>query len=225
VGAPEARQDHLSGARRVDIEHRPAEGPGEPQAAGVRTFGGLSAAYKLCAKLGLAEAIDRALGRPAPLRQALLVGQLITLAAMNRTCCPRSKRQLADWQKAHGACAPSAGPRLGALLQALLGCGGQALRRGDRQGEDRDSALRHRALRDRACSADLRGHRLRDLHRLGRRQGRDRLGVGRPREAAATCGLIGLFALRGRRGHPPALQPALRRAIATTPRTFPRQLG
>lgn len=85
--------------RAEDIEHRLAEGPGEPQAVQVRSFGAVSAAYKLCAELQVAESIDRALGPSALSRAAVSVGQMITLAAINRACRPRSKRQLADWHK------------------------------------------------------------------------------------------------------------------------------
>ena len=44
----------------------------------------------------MAEAIDRALGRRAR-RTSLSVGEMVMLAAINRACKPRSKRQLGDW--------------------------------------------------------------------------------------------------------------------------------
>jgi transposase len=81
--------------RAEDIERRLAEGPGEPKAIEVRGFGAVAAALRLTRELGISEAIDRQLrdrrGRGPS------VGELITLAAINRACSPRSKRQLADW--------------------------------------------------------------------------------------------------------------------------------
>lgn len=67
----------------------------EPRAVEVRSFGAVAAALRVARELGLAAAIDRALG---PSRgRGPSVGELITLAAINRACAPRSKRQLADW--------------------------------------------------------------------------------------------------------------------------------
>ena len=67
----------------------------EPKAVEVRSFGAVAAALAVARRLGLAEAIDRALPPaggtgPSP-------GKLIELAAINRACAPRSQRQLADW--------------------------------------------------------------------------------------------------------------------------------
>lgn len=81
--------------RAEDIERRLAEGPGEPKAVEVRGFGAVAAAFRLARELGLAEAIDRQLGARRGRRPS--VGELIELAAINRACAPRSKRQLADW--------------------------------------------------------------------------------------------------------------------------------
>ncbi len=81
--------------RAEDIERRLAEGPGEPKAVQVRGFGAVAAALKVCRALGIAEAIDRAVGTRRG--KGPSVGALICLAAINRACCPRSKRQLADW--------------------------------------------------------------------------------------------------------------------------------
>lgn len=81
--------------RAEDIERRLAEGPGEPKAVEVRSFGAVAAAHKLAGELGMVEAIDGALA--ARRNKGPSVGELITLAAINRACSPRSKRQLADW--------------------------------------------------------------------------------------------------------------------------------
>ena len=81
--------------RAEDIERRLAEGPGEPRAIEVRGFGAVAAVLRLARELGVAEAIDRRLG--ARRGRGPSVGELIELAAINRACCPRSKRRLADW--------------------------------------------------------------------------------------------------------------------------------
>lgn len=81
--------------RAEDIERRLAEGSGEPKAVEVRSFGAVAAALAVARELGLAEAIDRAVA-DGPGRGPS-VGELIQLAALNRACSPRSKRQLADW--------------------------------------------------------------------------------------------------------------------------------
>ncbi|MGH2745099.1 MAG: IS1634 family transposase [Thermoleophilaceae bacterium] len=83
--------------RAEDLERRLAEGPGEPKAVEVRGFGAAAAALRLARELGVAEAIDRALG--ARRGKGPSVGELIELAAINRACSPRSKRQLADWHR------------------------------------------------------------------------------------------------------------------------------
>jgi transposase len=83
--------------RAEDIERRLTE-TAEPKAVVVRSFGAVAAALKLCRELEIAAAIDRALG----LRRAgrgLSVGEMIMLAAINRVCRPRSKRQLGDWHQ------------------------------------------------------------------------------------------------------------------------------
>lgn len=85
--------------RAEDIERRLAEEPGEPKEIEVRSFGAVAAALKLCSELGVAEAIDRALGAAGGRRQGLSVGEMIMLAAINRACKPRSKRQLSDWHR------------------------------------------------------------------------------------------------------------------------------
>lgn len=81
--------------RAEDIERRLAEGPGEPKAVEVRSFGAVAAALAVGRKLQLTEAIDRAVGGRRG--RGPSVGELIGLAAINRAACPRSKRQLADW--------------------------------------------------------------------------------------------------------------------------------
>ena len=63
----------------------------------MRSFGAVAAALKLCSELQVAEAIDRALGGAPGRRRGRSVGEMITLAAINRACKPRSKRQLGDW--------------------------------------------------------------------------------------------------------------------------------
>lgn len=87
------RQVYLG--RAEDLEARLA-GTAEPKSVVSRGFGAVAAALKLCRELGVAEAIDRALGRRAR-RTSLSVGEMIMLAAINRACKPRSKRQLGDW--------------------------------------------------------------------------------------------------------------------------------
>jgi transposase len=83
--------------RAEDIERRLAEDPGEPKSVQSRSFGAVAAALRLCSELEVAEAIDRALGATGGRRAGLSVGEMIMLAAINRACKPRSKRQLADW--------------------------------------------------------------------------------------------------------------------------------
>jgi transposase len=82
--------------RAEDIERRLTE-TAAPKAVQVRSFGAVAAALKLCRELEVAEAIDRALG----LRRGRSpsVGEMIMLAAVNRACKPRSKRQLGDWHQ------------------------------------------------------------------------------------------------------------------------------
>jgi transposase len=87
------RQVYLG--RAEDLEQRLA-GTAEPKSVISRSFGAVAAALKLCRELGVAEAIDRALGS-AGRRGALSVGEMLMLAAINRACGPRSKRQLGDW--------------------------------------------------------------------------------------------------------------------------------
>lgn len=88
------RQVYLG--RAEDLEQRLA-GTAEPKSVVSRGFGAVAAALKLCRELGVAEAIDRALGATGGRRQGLSVGEMIMLAAINRACKPRSKRQLGDW--------------------------------------------------------------------------------------------------------------------------------
>jgi transposase len=80
--------------RAEDIERRLTE-VSEPKAVRVRGFGAVAAALVVCRELSIAEAIDAQL--PARRASGPSVGQLIELAAINRACCPRSKRQFADW--------------------------------------------------------------------------------------------------------------------------------
>jgi transposase len=80
--------------RAEDIERRLTE-VSEPKAVHVRGFGAVAAALAVCRELGVADAIDAQL--PARRAWGPSVGQLIELAAINRACCPRSKRQIADW--------------------------------------------------------------------------------------------------------------------------------
>jgi transposase len=96
--------------RVEDIERR-LEQTAEPKAVVVRSFGAVAAALRLCRELELADAIDRALGGA---RGSPSVGEMIMLAAINRACCPRSKRQLGDW---HGRTA----------LARLMPCSAKAL--------------------------------------------------------------------------------------------------
>jgi transposase len=88
------RQVYLG--RAEDIEQRLA-GTADPKSVISRSFGSVAAALRLCRELEVAEAIDRALGATGGRRQGLSVGEMITLAAINRACRPRSKRQLGDW--------------------------------------------------------------------------------------------------------------------------------
>jgi transposase len=87
------RQVYLG--RAEDLEQRLA-GTAEPNSVVSRSFGAVAAALKLCRELQIAEAIDRALGTRAR-RTSLSAGEMIMLAAINRACKPRSKRQLGDW--------------------------------------------------------------------------------------------------------------------------------
>lgn len=87
------RQVYLG--RAEDIEQRLRE-TAEPRSVISRSFGAVAVALKLSRELGVAEAIDQALGSPGR-RGALSVGEMIMLAAINRACKPRSKRQLGDW--------------------------------------------------------------------------------------------------------------------------------
>jgi transposase len=80
--------------RAEDIERRLTE-VCEPRAVRVRSFGAVAAALAVCRALDVAGAIDAQL--PARRASGPSVGQLICLAAINRACCPRSKRQVADW--------------------------------------------------------------------------------------------------------------------------------
>jgi transposase len=88
------RQVYLG--RAEDIEQRLA-GTADPKSVISRSFGAVAAALRLCRELEVAEAIDRALGATGGPRRGLSVGEMIMLAAINRACKPRSKRQLGDW--------------------------------------------------------------------------------------------------------------------------------
>jgi transposase len=88
------RQVYLG--RAEDIEQRLA-GAADPKSVVSRSFGAVAGALKLCRELEVAEAIDRAVGKAGGRRQGLSVGEMIMLAAINRACKPRSKRQLGDW--------------------------------------------------------------------------------------------------------------------------------
>ena len=89
------RQVYLG--RAEDIEERLLE-TAEPKAVISRSFGAVAAALKLCRELEVAEAIDRAVGGGGR-RRGPSVGEMIMLAAINRACKPRSKRQLGDWHE------------------------------------------------------------------------------------------------------------------------------
>lgn len=66
----------------------------EPKAVEVRSFGAVAAALAIARGLRIREAVDAV----CPARgQGRSVGELIELAAINRACSPRSKRQLGDW--------------------------------------------------------------------------------------------------------------------------------
>ncbi len=90
------RQVYLG--RAEDLEQRLQE-TAEPKAVISRSFGAVAAALKLCRELEVAEAIDRAVGAAGGRRGRLSVGEMIMLAAVNRACKPRSKRQLGDWHR------------------------------------------------------------------------------------------------------------------------------
>ena len=90
------RQVYLG--RAEDIERR-LEETAEPKAVISRSFGAVAAALKLCRELEVSETIDRALGRATRRRRGVSAGQMIMLAAINRACKPRSKRQLGDWHQ------------------------------------------------------------------------------------------------------------------------------
>ena len=88
------RQVYLG--RAEDIEQRLA-GTADPKSVISRSFGAVAAALRVCRELEVAAAIDRALDATGGRRQGLSVGEMIMLAAINRACKPRSKRQLGDW--------------------------------------------------------------------------------------------------------------------------------
>ncbi len=96
---------------RVEEIERRLEQTAEPKAVVVRSFGAVAAALKVARELELADAIDRALGGAGG---SPSVGEMIMLAAVNRVCRPRSKRQLSDW---HGRTA----------LARLMPCPAKAL--------------------------------------------------------------------------------------------------
>lgn len=75
--------------RAEDLEQRLA-GRAEPRSVSPRSVGAVAAAWRLCRELGVAEAIDHALGASGGRRQGPSV-------AINRACKPRSERQLGDW--------------------------------------------------------------------------------------------------------------------------------
>jgi transposase len=89
------RQVYLG--RAEDIEQRLLE-TAEPKAVISRSFGAVAAALQLCREIEVAEAIDRAVGSGGR-RRGPSVGEMIMLAAINRACKPRSKRQLGDWHE------------------------------------------------------------------------------------------------------------------------------
>jgi transposase len=80
--------------RAEDLAGRLEAARGEPKAVVVRSFGAVAAALLVCRELELAQTLDELC--PTRMR-GLGVGSLLELAAINRACCPRSKRQLADW--------------------------------------------------------------------------------------------------------------------------------
>ena len=88
------RQVYLG--RAEDIERRLTE-TAEPKSVLSRSFGAVAAALRICRELQVAEEIDRALGASGGRRAGMSVGEMIMLAAINRACQPRSKRQLGDW--------------------------------------------------------------------------------------------------------------------------------
>jgi len=90
------RQVYLG--RAEDLERR-LEQTAEPRAVISRSFGAVAAALKLCRELEVVDAIDRAVGDAGGRRGRLSVGEMIMLAAINRACKPRSKRQLGDWHQ------------------------------------------------------------------------------------------------------------------------------
>jgi transposase len=90
------RQVYLG--RAEDLERR-LEETAEPNAVISRSFGAVAAALKFCRELQAAEAIDLAVGDAGGRRGRLSVGEMIMLAAINRACKPRSKRQLGDWHQ------------------------------------------------------------------------------------------------------------------------------
>ena len=96
------RQVYLG--RAEDLERRLEENAAEPRAVVSRSFGAVAAALKLCRELEVAEAIDRAVGRAGGRRGRPSVGEMMMLAAINRACQPRSKRQLGDWHGRTALC-------------------------------------------------------------------------------------------------------------------------
>jgi len=70
--------------------------PGLPLPIKGKTFnyGGVAALLQIAKKLHLIEIINKVVKKRA---QGLSVGEYITLAAINRCLCPKSKRQLGKW--------------------------------------------------------------------------------------------------------------------------------
>jgi hypothetical protein len=83
--------------------------------------GAVAAAPKFCREPEVAEAIDRALGPAGGRRRGPSVGAMITLAAINRACQPRSKRQLGAWHGRTALARLLAAEPPGAHLAAVLG--------------------------------------------------------------------------------------------------------
>lgn len=65
-------------------------------------FGGIAAAWGVCAELGIAGLIDEAVG-PGPAGMPLSTGTYLTIAAINRLLDPRAKTGVADWWRSTAA--------------------------------------------------------------------------------------------------------------------------
>ena len=147
--------------------------PGMPQRVQHKGFGDLSAVWSTLTRLGVADAIDEAVGARRS-DAAASVGTYLALAIANRVVAPCSKLGFADWW------ATTAGPRFTKIGTAA--CGHRNFWSAMDLLDAEALIAAERAIAARMVSQfdlDLSGlaldmDQLRDVHRLGQRQGPDR---------------------------------------------------